>query len=167
MRFGIPALAAATAMGLALISIVGVQDLTARDSQQSVRADGIVKQRSAYALDETVARIKADISSKGIVFFQVIDQAKLAGDSGISIRPSRLLIFGNPALGTHFISARSEAGLDWPVRLLVFQDNDGQVWTAYTDFSWIARRHGITNRQAEFAKATEVIGSITSSVTVK
>jgi uncharacterized protein (DUF302 family) len=73
------------------------------------------------------------------------------------------VIFGNPPLGTQFLSANQEAGLDWPVRLLVFQDAEGQVWTAYTDFNWIARRHGIENRQPQFKMASEVITSITSA----
>ena len=74
------------------------------------------------------------------------------------------MIFGNPALGVQFITSNPIAGLDWPVRLLVFQDDNGAVWTAYTDFQWIAHRHQITNRDAAFSKASEVIASITSSV---
>jgi uncharacterized protein (DUF302 family) len=53
------------------------------------------------------------------------------------------------------------------VRLLVYEDDKGQVWTAYTDFGWIARRHGITNRSEQFGMATKVIASITSSVQAK
>jgi len=56
------------------------------------------------------------------------------------------------------------AGLDRPVRLLVFQDESGAVWTAYTDFQWIEHRHHIKDRDAAFGKASEVIASITSSV---
>ena len=70
----------------------------------------------------------------------------------------------NPPLGTLFITADPDAGLDWPVRLLVYQDDKGDVWVAYTDFAWIAKRHGITNRDKEFTMASEVIGSITSTV---
>ena len=98
------------------------------------------------------------------MFFDEIDQSKLAADAGIQLAPSTLLIFGNPPLGTLFITADPDAGLDWPVRLLVYQDDKGQVWLAYTDFAWIAKRHGITNRDKEFKMASEVIGSITSSV---
>jgi uncharacterized protein (DUF302 family) len=126
--------------------------------------DGIVKVKSAYALEETISRIKKDVADKGIRFFSEIDQSKLAADAGIKLRPSTLLVFGNPPLGTQFITANPNAGLDWPVRLLVTQEDDGSVWTVYSDFGWIARRHGIKNRDAQFKMATEVIGSITSSV---
>ena len=129
-----------------------------------LKGDGVVRVKSAYAMVETIDRLKADIAAKGIRFFDEIDQSALASAAGIELRPSTLLIFGNPPLGTLFITAKAEAGLDWPVRLLVTQDEAGQVWAIYTDFAWIEERHGIANRQAEFAKASEVIASITSSV---
>ena len=129
--------------------------------------DGIIKVKSAYPLSETITKLKADIAGKGIKFFDEIDQAKLAGDAGIKLRPSTLLVFGNPPLGTQFITAKPDVGLDWPVRLLVFENERGEVWLAYTDFAWIARRHGINSRDDQFKMATNVITSITSSVTAK
>jgi uncharacterized protein (DUF302 family) len=129
--------------------------------------DGVVKVKSAYSLEESIVRIRADIAAKGITFFTAIDQSKLAADAGIKLRPSTLLIFGNPGLGSHFITSKPESGLDWPVRLLVQQDDQGNVWAIYTDFGWIARRHGITDREAQFAMASKVIASITSSVAAR
>lgn len=105
--------------------------------------DGVVRVRSAYPIGETIERLKKDIADKGIRFFSEIDQSRLAAEAGIKLQPSVLLIFGNPPLGTQFITANANAGLDWPVRLLVFENEKGEVWTAYTDFDWIARRHGI------------------------
>jgi uncharacterized protein (DUF302 family) len=137
--------------------------MMARANEQN----GIVRVRSAYTLEETVSRIKKDVAEKGIRFFFEIDQSKLASEAGIKLRPSTLLVFGNPPLGTQFITANPDAGLDWPVRLLVTQDDDGSVWTVHSDFGWIARRHGIENRDAQFKMASKVIGSITSSVAGK
>jgi uncharacterized protein (DUF302 family) len=133
-----------------------------------VPESGIVTGKSAYSMSETVARLKQDVAAKGITFFIEVDQQKLAADAGIKLRPSTLLIFGNPPLGTLFISANPLAGLDWPVRLLVLEDENGQVWTAYTDFAYIARRHHVEGMDAEaFKKASGVIASITSSVATK
>jgi len=126
--------------------------------------DGIVRVKSAYDMTETLKRLKKDVADKGIKFFDEIDQSKLAADAGVTLLPSTLLVFGNPPLGTLFITSDPDAGLDWPVRLLVYQDAKGNVWVAYTDFAWIARRHGITNREKEFNMASEVISSITSTV---
>jgi uncharacterized protein (DUF302 family) len=133
----------------------------------SARDDGIVRVKSSYSVRETVERLKKDIADKGIRFFTEIDQSRLAADAGIKLQPSILLIFGNPPLGTQFITANANAGLDWPVRLLVFQNERGEVWTAYTDFGWIARRHGIKTRAEQFQMASSVISSITSSVQAK
>jgi uncharacterized protein (DUF302 family) len=126
--------------------------------------DGIVKGKSVYSMAETIDRITQDVATKGIKLFDVIDQAKLAKEAGVDLRPSTLIVFGNPPLGTLFLTAKAESGLDWPVRLLVFEDAEGQVWTAYTDFDWIARRHRIENRTEQFEKARGVIASIVSSV---
>jgi uncharacterized protein (DUF302 family) len=65
------------------------------------------------------------------------------------------------------MTSNANSGLDWPVRLLVIQDQSGAVWTVYTDFAWIAARHNIKDREAQFKMASNVIGSITSSVKAK
>jgi uncharacterized protein (DUF302 family) len=118
-------------------------------------------------MSEAIIRIKADIAAKGIKFFDEIDQSKLAADAGIKLRPSTLLVFGNPPLGTQFITSNPSAGLDWPVRLLLTQDDNGDVWAVWTDFAWIARRHNIRDRDAQFNMATMVVKSITSTITTK
>ena len=138
---------------------------TAQDRTPAVPQSGIVKVKSAYSVQETVARIKQDVAAKGITFFSEVDQQRLARDAGVDIGPSTLLTFGNPPLGTLFIKANQLAGLDWPVRVLVLQDDNGDVWAAYTDFGWIAERHGVAGVDADsFRKASGVIASITSSV---
>ena len=144
------------------LSPAAAQSESAKDT---ARADGIVRVKSAYPLDETIARLKKDIADKGIRFFLEVDQTKLAADAGITVQPSTLLIFGNAPLGTQFLTARPQAGLDWPVRVLVQQDEHGNIWALYTDFIWIARRHGIDEAdQQPFKTASEVIASITTSI---
>ncbi len=101
--------------------------------------DGIVRVKSAVPMQEAIVRIKADIAAKGIKFFSEIEQSRLAADAGIKLRPSTLLVFGNPPLGTQFITSNPNAGLDWPVRLLLTQDDNGDVWAVWTDFEWIAQ----------------------------
>jgi len=124
---------------------------------------GVVRVKSAYSVPETVKRLEADVAAKGIKFFDEIDQAKLAEGAGIKLSPSTLVIFGNPPLGIQFLTSNPYSGLDWPVRMLVFQDADGQVWIAYTDFAFIGRRHHITDRDAQLKMASEVAASIASS----
>ena len=140
---------------------------SAEGLKPAVSASGVIAAKSAYGMEETVERLKKDVAAKGVTFFQEIDQAALAAKAGIALRPSILLIFGNPPLGTQFITANPQAGLDWPVRLLVYTDAKGQVWTAYTDFAWIAKRHGVQSRDAQFHMASEVAASIVSSVAAR
>ena len=139
----------------------------AGDVGETAAENGIVMVRSAYPLGETIERLKKDIAGKGIMFFSEINESQLAANAGIQARPTTLLVFGNPPLGTQFITANQVAGLDWPVRLLVVEDERGQVWAAYTDFAYIARRHHITDRSEALDKAAMVIASITSSVATK
>ena len=124
---------------------------------------GIIRRPSAYSVDETVAKIKADVAAKGIKWFSETDQSELGKPVNITLSRSVLVQFGNPPLGLQFLTASPYAGLDWPVRMLVFQDADGHVWMAWTDFQWIAKRHHIENRAAQFKMAGEVAASIAHS----
>ena len=151
----------------ALLTFSCLSLATAETVSPPLQTDGVIKVKSAYAFDETIARIKQDVAAKGIKFFDEIDQAKLASDAGVKLRPSTLLVFGNPPLGTLFITSNPNAGLDWPVRLLVMQDEKGDVYAAYTDFAWIAQRHQITDRDPQFKMATMVVSSILSVVSAK
>lgn len=158
-------LASAAALAATLAASPAAFPQSAGATAPQLAGDGVVRVKSAYPLDETIARLKRDIAAKGIRFFQEVDQHRLAAEAGIKMLPSTLLVFGNPPLGTQFLNATPQAGLDWPVRLLVQQDEKGDVWAVYTDFIWIARRHGVReSERAPFETASGVIASITSAV---
>jgi uncharacterized protein (DUF302 family) len=163
-RYLLPCSALVVCLGLVLSASLAPG---AARAEASLSGDGIVRVKSVYGFDETVDRLKKDIAGKGIMFFMAVDQAKLGAGAGIALPASTLLVFGNPPLGIQFLTANPNAGLDWPVRLLVSEDDKGQVWAIYTDFDWIKRRHGITDRDAAFETASSVIASITSSVAAK
>lgn len=155
------------ALALAFGLAAAATSLPSQAQTTAAPADGLVKLRSAYPMDETIRRLREDIAAKGIRFFQAVDQSALAAAAGIALRPSTLLEFGNPPLGAQFLTANPYAGLDWPVRLLVVEDESGTVWVAYTDFAWIAQRHRIGDRGPQFAMASSVVGSITSTVAAR
>jgi uncharacterized protein (DUF302 family) len=129
----------------------------------SAPAEGVIKQRSDYGFDETVTRLKADIAKKGIRFFDEIDHSALAASANLPINRSKLLLFGNPPLGVQFLQSNPVAGLDWPVRMLVSQDDSGQVWVSWTDFRFVATRYRLSDRDAQIAMASEVATSIASA----
>jgi uncharacterized protein (DUF302 family) len=130
----------------------------------SCTAQGVICVHSAHAFGDTVNLIVAAVRANKIRYFGEIDQSNLAAAAGIALRPSKLLIFGNPPLGLQFLMSNPLAGLDWPVRLLVTQDPDGQVWVAYTDFAFIAQRYAIADRSAALTMATKVSDLVSHSV---
>lgn len=126
-------------------------------------AAGVLRVKSAYGVDETVERLKADIANKGIKFFIEIDQGQLGAGANLNIRPSRLILFGNPPLGVQFLQSNPYSGLDWPVRMLIIEEADGSVSVAWNDFAYVAKRYAIRDREAQFKMAGEVAASIASS----
>lgn len=87
--------------GLYLMPLGSALEANASMAQHTAGRDGVVRVASAYSLDETISRVKADIAVKKIMQFDDIDQAKLAAGAGIKLNPSHLILFGNPPLGTH------------------------------------------------------------------
>jgi uncharacterized protein (DUF302 family) len=87
----------------------------------------------------------------------------LGAGAKLDIRPSRLILFGNPPLGVQFLQSNPYSGLDWPVRMLVLEEADGSVSVAWTDFGFVANRYSIRDREAQFKMAGEVAASIASS----
>jgi uncharacterized protein (DUF302 family) len=153
-------------IGVAITAIVIAHHVPAVAQQAApppAADSGVIRVKSTYGMDDTLVRIKKDIAAKGLRFFDEIDQAQLAAGAGIKLPPSVLLMFGNPPLGIQFLTANPYAGLDWPVRMLVFEDATGQVWIAYSDFAFIANRHHISGREAQFKMASEVAASIAAS----
>jgi uncharacterized protein (DUF302 family) len=154
-------------IAITAIAITHQVPALAQEAAPPAADSGVIRVKSAYGMDDTLVRIKKDIAAKGVRFFDEIDQAQLAASAGIKLQPSVLLMFGNPPLGIQFLTANPYAGLDWPVRMLVFQDAAGQVWIAYSDFAYIANRYHITDRPAQFKMASEVAASIASSAQSK
>ena len=105
-------------------------------------------------MTETVERLKALLSQKGIEVFAHIDHAAGARKVGLSLRPTEVLIFGNPQAGTPLMQGRQTIGLDLPLRALVWEDGEGKVWLTYHRVQDLARRHHIAGRD-EAVKALD------------
>jgi len=125
---------------------------------------GIITVASRFGPGETVDRLKREIAARGIRLFGVVDQAALGREAGTTVRPSLLIMFGNPALGARFVELNPLAGLDWPVRVLVSQDDRGVVRVSYFNFATVAQRYGIAADDSAFKTATGVVASITAAI---
>lgn len=146
-----------------VLSPIVIAPASAAVASATAPAEGVIRQKSDYEFDETVARLKGDIAAKGIRFFDEIDHARLGAGADLPIGRSTLLLFGNPPLGVQFLQSNPLAGLDWPVRMLVTQDEDGQVWVSWTDFRFVASRYQIADREAQITMAGQVAASIASA----
>ena len=106
-------------------------------------ADGLITLPSNYGPKETMDRLEAEIRARGIVVFARVDHAAGAAQSGLSLRPTEVLIFGNAKAGTPLMQAEQTIGIDLPLKALVWQDANGKVWLSYNEPSGLAQRHGL------------------------
>ena len=111
----------------------------------------------------TLDKLQGIVKSKGFTVFARIDHAASAKHTGQTLRPTQLLIFGNPKIGTALILSRQSAALDLPIRVAAWEDKAGQVWIAYHAPNWLAERHGITDRDAVIKKMTGALAKLTSA----
>jgi uncharacterized protein (DUF302 family) len=105
--------------------------------------NGIETIPSNHTVDETVRRLQSILETKGIKVFAVVDHSGEAATAGLTMRPTRLLIFGNPRAGTPVMVASPSAALDLPLKILVAEDENGRVWVSYNSPSYLRTRHGI------------------------
>ena len=114
-------------------------------SSMSIAADipGVVQLPSHHSVVATVDRLESTLKLRGIRVFARIDFSGDAGRAGISMRPEQMLIFGNPKAGTPLMLAVPAIGLDLPMKALVWEDADGNVWVAYKDPTDLVRRYGV------------------------
>jgi uncharacterized protein (DUF302 family) len=123
--------------------------------------DGVVHRRSALSVAGTVDRLGEAIHAAGARLFAVIDHSGEAERVGLSLRDTRLLVFGSPAAGTPVMVASPLAALDLPLKVLVWADDGGTVWMSYLDPVWLAARHGLG---AELAAPLSAVDRLTGMV---
>lgn len=111
-------------------------------STWSQAADGLVAVKGPHGVKETMDRVEAAAKSRNLNIFARIDHAAGAQKVGKSLRPTELLIFGNPQGGTPLMECAQSAGIDLPLKVLAWQDAAGQVWVGYNDPQFLADRHG-------------------------
>jgi uncharacterized protein (DUF302 family) len=98
---------------------------------------------SSFCPKDTIDRLEAEVKAKGLTVFARIDHSAAAAEVGLPLRPTVLLIFGNPKGGTPPMQAVQTIGIDLPLKALVWQDAAGKTWLSYNDPGWLAKRHGL------------------------
>jgi uncharacterized protein (DUF302 family) len=115
--------------------------------------DGLTALESRFGPKETMDRLEAEVKAKGLTVFARVDHAAGAAAVGMPLRPTEVLIFGNARGGTPLMQSNQTAGIDLPLKALVYQDAAGKVWLAYNNPDWIARRHGLGEAAAANVQA--------------
>ncbi len=128
-------------------------------------AEGLLQVKSPHGVSETLDRFEQAVRNKGMTVFTRIDHAAGAARVGKVLRPTELLIFGNPNIGTLLMQSRQTAAIDLPMKALAWKDAQGQVWLAWNDPAWIARRHGISDRDAVVAKMQKALRAFGAAAT--
>lgn len=108
-----------------------------------MRADGLVAVPSKFSMDETLDRLKAAFAEKGMQTFAVIDHSGEADKVGLKMRPTKVIIFGNPKGGTPLMVAAPSLAIDLPLKALVAADADGKISVTYNDPEYLQKRHGV------------------------
>jgi uncharacterized protein (DUF302 family) len=106
--------------------------------------DGLTTVASSFNSRETLDRLEAQIKAKGLTVFARVDHAAGAAAAGMTLRPTEVVLFGNARGGTPLMLDRQTAGIDLPLKVLVWQDEAGKTWLSYNEPGWIARRHGLS-----------------------
>jgi uncharacterized protein (DUF302 family) len=106
-----------------------------------VTNNGIVNQPSHHSVDETLAKLQAILQAKGVAVFALVDHSGEAAKVGMKMRPTKLLIFGNPKAGTPLMLAAPGIAIDLPLKILIWEDDQGKVWVSYNTPEYLAERH--------------------------
>ena len=103
--------------------------------------NGLVTVESAFPITETMSRLQSALSAAGMTVFSTIDHADAANKAGLTLRPTTVIAFGNPAAGTKLMQTNQVIGIDLPLKILLWEGDSGKARLSYNDPAWIAERH--------------------------
>jgi uncharacterized protein (DUF302 family) len=147
--------------GLLLVAPLVVQPAAAQDE------NGLVSVESPYSVAETVTRLQGVLDENGLITVATINHAANAEGVGLDLRPTQLIIFGNPNIGTPLMQSSQTIGIDLPQKFLVWEDDAGQVRVTYNDPAYLANRHGITDRDDTIARVATALENLSEAATAE
>src|SRR5215475_11805818 len=109
--------------------------------------EGLTTIQSTVGPGETMSRLETEIKARGMTVFARVNHAALAAEVGMPLRPTEVILFGNPHGGTPLMQASQTIGIDLPLKALVWQDEAGKTWLSYNEPRWLATRHGIAGAE--------------------
>jgi uncharacterized protein (DUF302 family) len=127
--------------------------------------EGLTSIRSRFGPKETMDRLETEIRAQKMEIFARIDHAAGAAEVGLMLRPTELIIFGNPRGGTPLMQSVQTVGIDLPLKVLVWEDASGTTWLSYNEPSWIAQRHGVANAEPVVSKMSAALSAMSRKAT--
>src|SRR5215471_6406701 len=109
--------------------------------------DGLTTIQSKFGPQDTMNRLEAELKAHGMTVFRRVDHAAMAKEAGLTLRPTELILFGNPRRGTPLMQANQTIGIDLPLKALVWEDAAGKTWLSYNEPAWLASRHEIPGNE--------------------
>ena len=120
---------------------------------------GIIDKLSNHSVDQTVEKLKTILQSKGVTLFALIDHSGEAEKVGMKMPPTKLLIFGSPKVGTPLMLASPSVAIDLPLKILVWEDRQGQVWVSYNRPDYLQLRHGLPQELQQNIAVVETLAA--------
>jgi uncharacterized protein (DUF302 family) len=134
-------------------------------SHLAAAADGVISVPSAHSVKDTADRLDAALQKKGMKVFLRVDHAAGAASVGKTLRPTELLVFGNPKVGAPLMLCAQSIGIDLPQKALISQDADGRVWFSYNDPDYLQQRHHIDGCDPVLAKLRGALENFAKAAT--
>ena len=127
--------------------------------------NGVISVSSSYDVKTTADRLVQSLTTKGMTVFTRIDHAAGAAKVGKTLRPTELVVFGNPKVGTPLMQCDRGSAIDLPQKALVWEDDDGQVWLSYNDPNYLAQRHDLSKCGEVVKKIDKALGNFAAMAT--
>ena len=127
------------------------------------RGNGIIDTASKHSVEQTVEKLNAILKSKGVSVFASIDHSGEAEKAGLQMRPTKLLIFGSPKAGTPLMVAAPSSAIDLPLKILVWEDAEANVWLSYNSPEYLRERHGLPEEMLQNIAIVEALAAAAGS----
>ncbi len=122
-------------------------------------SNGILSKPSNHSVDETLEKLKRVLQAKGVNVFAIVDHSGEAEKVGLKMRPTKLVIFGNPKAGTPLMLAAPTTAIDLPLKILIWEDSQGKVWVSYNSPAYLQQRHGFPQELLQNVAVVETLAA--------
>ena len=126
-------------------------------------ADGVISVSSSFSVEETANRLDSILSAKGMTIFKRVKHSEAAGGVGVQLRPTELIIFGNPKVGSPLMKCQQTIALDLPQKALIWEDGESNVWISYNDPAYLQKRHDVSGCDQVLSNVAKALAGITNA----